>query len=182
MDLFCIWASVNWTLTVLQNKECLYNHLISKRCTRGVTYDPKDPRILEYLRYDENEKKWACVECGCKYRWAQLRFEKKSQDKKLFLLYLKTIWGYYFKTIFFWSESDQGNLYTGGKGKVVNLLWNRLLWRCEHFFWMAAAVDSLAQWFPTFFCLKSHWWGDYNNISLTKCHVKVGEGRRGETC
>jgi hypothetical protein len=35
---------------------------------RGVTFDPKDPRILTYLRHDPTDNKWACVECDAKYR------------------------------------------------------------------------------------------------------------------
>lgn len=51
-----------------KNKECLYNHMATKRCMRGITFDPKDPRILSYLRYDPSVNKWGCVECDAKYR------------------------------------------------------------------------------------------------------------------
>lgn len=51
-----------------KNKECLYNHMSSKRCLRGVNFNPRDPRILSFLRFDNEDKKWACTECGNKYR------------------------------------------------------------------------------------------------------------------
>ena len=54
---------------MFQNKECLYNHLSTKRCMRGINFDPKDPRILTYIRFDSSDNKWACVECDAKYRF-----------------------------------------------------------------------------------------------------------------
>ena len=35
---------------------------------RGINFDPKDPRILTYIRFDSSDNKWACVECDAKYR------------------------------------------------------------------------------------------------------------------
>jgi len=40
----------------------------SKRCLRGTSFNPRDPRILSYLVYDEDDKKWSCNACGNKYR------------------------------------------------------------------------------------------------------------------